>query len=195
MYIVSEEEHLIIIDPCETEYDLSDKHVDYIMLTHEHYDHISGVNYWKNRTGANVICSSICADNIQSAKKNMSHYFQAFCQMQTWAPWSDDIIVEDYSCTADIIYDREYDIQWIGHSIHCNLLPGHSEGGTCIIIDNSYMFSGDSIIWGYEPTLRFPGGSRKQWVHDSLPKLRSLDENITVYPGHFETFKLKDYNW
>lgn len=48
-YIVSENRHAILIDPCkmpQVENDLVKKSltIDMALLTHEHYDHISGIN-------------------------------------------------------------------------------------------------------------------------------------------------------
>lgn len=43
MYVLEENNHLILIDPCIIDIRLENKTVDYIFLTHEHYDHISGV--------------------------------------------------------------------------------------------------------------------------------------------------------
>lgn len=78
MYVLEENNHLILIDPCIIDIRLENKTVDYIFLTHEHYDHISGVNYWKEKCEAEVVCSNICAENIESSRKNLSRYFDAF---------------------------------------------------------------------------------------------------------------------
>ena len=42
MYVLEENNHLILIDPCIIDIRLENKTVDYIFLTHEHYDHIRG---------------------------------------------------------------------------------------------------------------------------------------------------------
>ena len=49
MYVVSENGHAIVIDPCLIT-DAADKFIiDYLFITHEHYDHIFGVNAWKEQ--------------------------------------------------------------------------------------------------------------------------------------------------
>ena len=75
MYILESNGRYILIDPCVAEIDIDDNCVDYILLTHEHYDHISGVNHWKERTNATVLCSKNCAKNISNPSKNLSKYF------------------------------------------------------------------------------------------------------------------------
>ena len=47
MYVISEAGHAIVIDPFEDTTPSEGLTVDCILLTHEHYDHISGVNIWK----------------------------------------------------------------------------------------------------------------------------------------------------
>ena len=42
MYVLSEDNHSIMIDPCENYQMKPGIRLDNILLTHEHYDHISG---------------------------------------------------------------------------------------------------------------------------------------------------------
>ena len=195
MYFIREENHIIVIDPCIVDDFPDDCKLDYILLTHEHIDHISGVNYWKSLTGAPVLCNKECADNIKNPKKNMSHYFEAFSALQTWAPKSCIKDFGDYSCIADEVYSDEYIFYWCGHTIRCFSTPGHSEGSSCILVDDKYAFSGDSLIKGFEPTLRFPGGSKKMWLTQGMPRLKELDVDTLIYPGHFDEFLLSEYEW
>ena len=71
MYVVEELDHAIIIDPCLNTTAAMGRKVDLLIVTHEHYDHISGVNAWKDLTGAPLLCSSACADNIKNSKGNV----------------------------------------------------------------------------------------------------------------------------
>ena len=194
MYIITENKHCIIIDPCQNiDCYVSSFDYDFIILTHEHYDHISGVNVWKDLTNAKVLCSQECSKLIQDPKKNFSHHFQAFAELQTMLDNSSIPYVEDYSCQADETFSDEYSINWCGHKLKLFETPGHSEGSSCLLIDDQYLFSGDTLFHNYETALRFPGGSKKKWENITKPKIKKLDDEIIVYPGHFEYFKLKDW--
>ena len=195
MYIIEEDGHTIIFDPCNKDVNISTKKTDYIILTHEHYDHISGVNKYKEITDALVICCFECAENIVDPKKNMSHYFESFWDIQTWTDKVFTEKVEDYSCTADVTFGQEYSLCWQGHNIYFRHTPGHSAGSSCVVVDDKIMFSGDSLIKGYKPSLRFPGGSRKRWNEETVPFLRKIKRDILVYPGHFDSFYLSEYEW
>ena len=189
MYVVVEGKHAIVIDPFEDMSPGEGLTVDYIILTHEHYDHISGVNAWKDKTNAPVFCSRPCAGNIQDPKKNLSHYFKEFCKLQKWVKIRDiPKHNPEYSCKADDCFDDKITFYWQGHTWCLFELPGHSLGSIGILLDDCYFFSGDSLMENYEIALRFPGGSRKLWKEVGAPRLIVLSEGIQVYPGHFNDY-------
>ena len=189
MYLVSEGQHAIVIDPCRNKDLAEGLFVDKIILTHEHYDHISGVNDWKRVTGAPVLCSKSCAENIQSSRKNMARLFEVFCELQTWMvldsiPESD----ENYTCRADETFEDRLDFKWRGHDFQLFEMPGHSSGSIGILLDNCHFFSGDSLIEDREIELRFPGGSKAKWEQIGAPRLALLPNGVQIHPGHFEEF-------
>ncbi len=189
MYVISEAGHAIVIDPFEDTTPSEGLTVDCILLTHEHYDHISGVNIWKKARDAPVICSRLCAENIRDPRKNLAYYFNEFCELQTWVTL-DAVPVHDpaYSCCADKVFDEEMSFAWLGHQWHLFALPGHSEGSIGIILDDEHFFSGDSFLENYETSFRIPGGSKKKWQVVSRPKLKEMPSGMHVHPGHFSDF-------
>lgn len=198
MYILREGSRIILIDPCiigDTDA-IGGCRVDYILLTHEHYDHISGVNYWKEKTGAKVICSEACSRGLADPAVNLSRTFQQFCAIQSVRDIDLAAIQNvDYVCQADVTYEKDYELQWEGNVIEFFTLPGHSKGGSGILVDNSLLFAGDSLLRDYATAGCFVGSSGTDWQEVSLPRLKLLSENLHVYPGHFEDFLLRDYRF
>ena len=47
----------------------------YILLTHEHFDHIWGCNYLVEKYHSKIICSVLCSEAIQDAKRNHSLFY------------------------------------------------------------------------------------------------------------------------
>ncbi len=191
MYVVVEGDHAVVIDPYQDTSSAESLIIDKIVLTHEHYDHISGVNLWRQVTDAPVLCSKACAANIQSPKKNLSRHFKQFCELQTWMeleelPQADP----EYSCEADETFEDEIWFEWQGHKWHLFEMPGHSSGSIGILLDSAYFFSGDSLIENSEIELRMPGGSRKKWKEIGEPRLKMIPCGIHVCPGHFQEFIL-----
>lgn len=189
MYVIVERNHAIVIDPFEDASSAQGLQIDYIFLTHEHYDHISGVNIWKKAVGAPVFCSKACAKNIQSPQKNLANHFKEFCELQTWMEL-DEIPVSDpaYSCSADGTFENEIWLQWQGHEFELFEIPGHSQGSIGILLDGKDFFSGDSLIKNNEIELRMPGGSRKKWEEIGKNKIEAIPEGTRIWPGHFESF-------
>ena len=193
MYLVEDGEHAFIVDPCAdlTQYDPAVRY-DLIILTHEHYDHISGVNVWKEKTKAPVICSRACAANIRDPKKNMSRYFEAFASVQTLLNNKLSAHVEDYTCEADVVFEEQMQMDWQGHALEFIHIPGHSAGSSLLLLDSRYLFSGDSLFKDQPTECRLMGGSAKKWETCSLPIIQNLDGDLMVYPGHFEPFLLRE---
>lgn len=191
MYVIVEGGHAIVIDPHRSLEAVQGLTVDKILLTHEHYDHISGVNLYREQGAGPVLCSRACGESITDARKNMASLFEVFCQLQTWVkldrmPEAD----EHYVCRADETFEDTFAFDWEGHSFQLFALPGHSQGSIGILLDGDRFFSGDSLMENSDTELRLPGGSRRQWAAVSLPRLAALPDGIRVYPGHFGDFQL-----
>ena len=193
MYLIVEGSRCIAVDPCRRLDVIGDLTVDRILLTHEHYDHISGVNLWKEATGAPVLCSRACSENIRNARKNLSSLFEVFCEIQTWIKL-DRIPDADrtYTCTAEETFEDTFEFQWCGHAFRLFEIPGHSMGSIGILVDDACFFSGDSLLENTETETGLPGGSRKKWNDVGRPRVEALPGGITVYPGHIREFALEE---
>ncbi len=192
MYVVKEGAAAVVIDPFRSLAAAEGLAVEKILLTHEHYDHISGVNLWKAATGAPVLCSRICGENLQNPRKNLARLFDVFCDLQTWIPITEKPDSdENYTCTADEVFEGETTFDWRGHRFRLFEMPGHSMGSIGIVLDESAFFSGDSLMKGLEIELRFPGGSRRAWKSIGARRLAEVPEGIRVFPGHFDDFILE----
>lgn len=198
MYIVKSNDNLVIIDPWESNelLEMISHHslkIDYIILTHEHYDHISGVNWLKENFDCKVICNKECAEAIQHPNLNFSKYFDILIEvLPKETEMKKPIKVEPYSCSADITFEKQKAIDWRGHKIDLISTPGHSKGSICILLDNKFLFSGDSLLKDYPVITRLKGGSSIEYKEKTVPFFRSLKLEMTVFPGHYEKFILKE---
>lgn len=200
MYCLIENQSAIIMDPCvdeELKNVLEKKELKEILvlLTHEHYDHISGVNWLRdNYPNIQVLCSSQCAGNLKNPEDNLSAFSEVLLIDKESEPNSShQLNMQPYSCKADQTFEGEYEFIWQGHKIFLKETPGHSKGSICILVDEEILFSGDTLVTGHETILRLPGGSKKDFAGITLPYLESLDREIMVYPGHGEPQKLAEF--
>lgn len=196
MYLIIDNGHCIIIDPCEITQAkdiLSENNIilDYVFLTHEHCDHLTGVN-WARSIGAKIICSETCAQKIKNPKLNAARYYNDSSQVQNKLKGTDVPISEDFVCYADIYFKNTLAIQWEEHRVKLVETPGHSSGSVCILFNENTLFAGDSLLENEPTNTRFPSGSKIQFEGITLPWMKTLNENTMVYPGHFNKFILGD---
>ncbi len=194
MYIIIENNKAFMVDCVpseEAEKILRDNDVEEItiILTHEHFDHILGLDTFRKKFNCTCLCSEKCGENIKLSGKNFSRMSEViFMGKDT------DVEVLPFETFADEVFSEDYSFVWEGHKVECIFTPGHSESSICIIFDGKYLFSGDTIVDGYKIITRFPTGSRKKYLKYTLPFIKSLDEEMLVFPGHGNIKKLKEFD-
>lgn len=196
MYILLEQYSALVIDPCINDQAFSmleeQKIQDVqVILTHEHYDHISGVNEFKQRFACSVLCSECCAENVQDTIKNASKYFMIALMNQKLSP-EKYCKRFDYVCEATDTFSCKMTFTWMGHSCILRETPGHSPGSACLLIDSRILFSGDTLIKGQKIITRLPGGDEYAYQMETKPFLDSLSPEVIVYPGHGEGGTLEE---
>ena len=142
--------------------------VEYILLTHGHFDHIMGLNELKKALNAKaVIChvDRIISDNINE----FTRLFGGLCE-------SVPPVYEKFVKDGDIINAGDMQIKVI-HT------PGHTEGGVCSLIEDK-LFSGDTLFKGSVGRTDLFGGNFQELLDSVKNILFKLDDNTTVYPGH-----------
>lgn len=152
-----------------------------IILTHEHFDHIWGVNKLLEIFDCTIISTKKCLDNIISKKKNLSIFY--------------DQVGFEILRTNKIIQVSNNDLNFGNFEIKFKETPGHSEGSVSFWI-NKNLFVGDVFIKGVKTVTKLPGGSKKQLV-DTISELSELfrDDNMMVYPGHGEVMAFNEIDF
>lgn len=153
---------------------IGDTELEYILLTHGHYDHIGGVKGIKERFGAKVVISDKDASMLCSSKLSLAAF--------TGAKHSNvdaDILVND----GDSITLGDLDIKVLA-------TPGHTKGSVCYLVEDS-LFAGDTLFFCSCGRTDLPGGDEYEML-DSLHLLRDLDGDYQVYPGH-DRFSTLDF--
>ncbi len=182
-YIVTDEEtgETAVVDPSLSEESLADevkdKKVKYILITHGHYDHIGGVNFLKEKTGATVVIHKDDEEMLSDSKKNYGDSLE---------PIYADVLVEDGSKLT--LGNAEFNV------LHT---PGHTKGGVCYIFnEDRVMFSGDTLFKLTAGRTDLYGGDARTELR-SLAKISDLEGDYKVYPGHDDSTTLdfeRQYN-
>ncbi len=141
------------------------RELDYVILTHSHFDHAAAAGYFK---GIAKIVMHKDEYSLLRAQNFTSYLFGV-----KFKPFEPDIELEG----GEVIELGELELEVI-HT------PGHSPGSICLYEPNKkWLFSGDTVFaHGSFGRVDLPGGSAIQLIK-SLEKLSKLDvENL--YPGH-----------
>lgn len=160
----------------------------YVILTHEHYDHIQGVNFYRNYFECLVMGSEDALKAIGDPKKNLAAYLESIVLFKNLpVGWRDTYnIPADYRCIGDVVLQDNQVYEWETMRFRIVYTPGHSRGSICIDIDGRYVFTGDSLIPGETVILRLPGGNKKDYRLITRPYLEHIDNNSVIFPGHGE---------
>lgn len=182
-YLVMENHHALIIDPADMLPNLKDilnQHectLGAIVLTHAHFDHISGVDKIVNEFGCDVYLNPNEFDFLQDPDLNSSSAFY----MDVTCNAKPKPLVEGKNEIAD------FEIE----AIYC---PGHSIGSTVLKIEDC-LFTGDVLFQGSIGRMDLATGSVSS-MKQSLKKMYELDKDYKVYPGHGPTTSLsKEKKW
>lgn len=172
-FLVDEaEKKAAVIDPGDeadrilAELEKLDARVEYILLTHGHYDHIGAVV------------------RLHEALPDAEVYIHKADSKGTGfhvVPLADQV--------ADLRYYDDGDTLALGAlTVHVIHTPGHTPGGVTLRVGDA-LFTGDTLFYGSMGRSDFPGGNTQQ-LFASLKKLAQLEGDYHVLPGHDMTTTL-----
>jgi glyoxylase-like metal-dependent hydrolase (beta-lactamase superfamily II) len=140
---------------------------EYILLTHAHVDHVSGIKGVVEATGAKVLIHKGDAFMLKSAPVQALAF-----GMKPFMPPKIEKYIED----GDIIEIGNLKVKVL-HT------PGHSSGGVCFLVENC-IFVGDTIFQGSIGRTDLPGGDYNELIASVEAKIFTLPDDTVIYPGH-----------
>lgn len=149
-----------------------------VLLTHEHFDHTTGVNWLAERFETQLICQDACAESIAKVRCNRPLGIMGREEEMRIAKE-----IGLFTCKADRTFSGALVLPWDGREILLTHTPGHTKGSCCICLDG-LCFCGDSALLDLPVITRLPGGSQAEYDEITLSYLRSLPDTTCFLPGH-----------
>ncbi len=172
-YLVHDGNEAVVIDPgADAEKILTAAQaagvaINYIFLTHAHFDHVLAVSDIQKKTGAVLVANTGERERMRDAYLSGGASFGE----QKFTPLYADVEIDE----RGVIDVGKMRFEFIR-------TPGHTEGSMCIICDN-VVFSGDTVFAGTCGRCDLPGGDYEEILR-SLKLLYELPGDMRVLPGH-----------
>lgn len=177
MYLVTRERKGVVVDPSFTQREAKgiiremEKECDAleaVLITHGHYDHISGLGFIRGRFPAPVFCHERDAGKLAHPLLNGSALFGSSVR----------------ESPAEKELKDGATLSFLGLNFRVIHTPGHSAGSVCILLEGKYLFSGDTIFESDMGRTDLPDGSFDAIMDSIQSRILVLPDEVIIYPGH-----------
>lgn len=165
--------HAAVIDPSDSAESINGfiysqgASLDFIILTHGHFDHITSLDSLRHITSAPAYIHRDDNEMLGSGMKNASSLLCGGEQR-----WNE----------ADRLLDNGDILKLGDEQITVISTPGHSRGSICLLCDG-FIITGDTLFADGYGRYDLYGGDHTALM-SSLNHLRGLDKELMIYPGH-----------
>lgn len=163
---------------------LSVQKIDYLVLTHSHYDHAENAEFIKSAYGARVIIHQSEADYLQQGINILpkgttrvtrfltDHFGERYLNHFNYTP-----------CQAAILVDDQFEIPETNGLVRLIHTPGHTRGCLSLIVDDEIALVGDAMFGVFPGSIFPPYGNDIQKIVTSWRKLIETPCKLFI-PAH-----------
>lgn len=177
-YVIEEDNNAIIIDfvPEVIEHIKRNKlKLQYVMLTHIHFDHIIGLSDYQKNNDFKIIVSENGKKNINNPEKNLLAFI----------PQEIRTSVNEIDITKVESIENGKVFKWNEHNIKAFDSPGHTDDSMMFIFDEiNTVFTGDTIFNGSVGRTDFPNGDHLALIKSVKKLFDVIEDDYILYPGH-----------
>jgi hydroxyacylglutathione hydrolase len=123
------------------------KNINYLILTHAHFDHAANANKIKTKYGASVIVHQDEAEYLAKGENIIPHGTTLLTRSLVSMAGKSLVKRMRYEpCHFDILVDRMLDLKAMGIDAHIMHTPGHTSGSMSVIIEDEIALVGDTMF-------------------------------------------------
>lgn len=174
-YVVSENGRGFIVDAADKsaalEKYIEDNKIkiDFILQTHTHFDHVLGLEHYKNLYGVKAYGGEKARDIANDVNYNLAFDYPNL-----------KVEIDEYLSEGDVFSDFE---------IKVLETPGHSLDSISFLVGD-HLLCGDALFQLSIGRTDLPGGNYQTLINSINNKFGNLNPQTTVYPGHGEITNL-----
>lgn len=150
----------------------------YILLTHGHFDHVSGVNYYKDKLGVEAYLYEKDSPLLP--------------RFEEYAKWARRNVGDKPQHVESFGLQKVF---MVGQTpIEIIETPGHTQGGVCYLIDGN-LFSGDTLFHGTCGRTDLLESDEAAMQKSLALLFKKLPDETPVYPGHGAVTTIGHERW
>lgn len=160
------------------------KSIDYLVLTHAHFDHVANAKQIKNKFGAKVIIQRVDADYLSNGKNVLPEGTTKITRPLVKAFGKRFLHGFKYEpCNFDLLVDDRFDLNEFGFNAYLMHNPGHTGGSMSLIVDDEIAIVGDAMFGVFKWSVFPPFAEDSAQMIKSWGKL--LATNCSLFlPSH-----------
>ncbi|MBQ9469630.1 MAG: MBL fold metallo-hydrolase [Bacteroidales bacterium] len=164
--------------------------IDYLVLTHSHFDHAGNAAHIRRAYGAQVV---IHRAEAQMLARGQSAPFVGASKLWRWLMRSAYGFNPTFEpCPPDIVVDDRHQLD--GPGITLMHTPGHTSGSISAIVDGHVALVGDVLLGVFSFSINNPFAESPELMRSSWQKLLKTHCRLFL-PGHGSLKRLAHLRW
>lgn len=185
-YILEKDKKVVIIDFVPEVEEIIKKNnfeIEKLLLTHIHFDHITGLGDFQERYSFELVMSKKALKNINDPLYNLT----------TFIPPEFKKNFKNIKLDKAMAFENNKIINTFVGKIKPIETPGHTDDSAVYIIQqNKMVFTGDTIFKNSIGRTDLPGGDFETLIKSIFNLFKELDDDFIIYPGHGEPTTIKE---
>jgi glyoxylase-like metal-dependent hydrolase (beta-lactamase superfamily II) len=156
--------------------------LDWIFLTHAHFDHVGSAAELRRSTGARILIQEQDVPALMTGKSELGEV-RGRGRLSAWLLPIVERILPVEPLEPDITFNKQINIPEMDIENVAIHTPGHTPGSSVLFVNRNHLFAGDLLSTNGTPHPQRYYAQDWDALEQSLRIIRDLNPTVT-YPGH-----------